>query len=77
MGFCLSPVHGLYCQAQRLANMFTEYLRFAGILREQILAALDRNVRAPVVVRGLHAARGLDAARAICEAVLRNRMRIK
>ena len=26
MGFCLSPVRGLYCQAQRLANMFTEYL---------------------------------------------------
>ena len=27
MGFCLSPVRGFYCQAQRLANVFTEYLR--------------------------------------------------
>jgi CubicO group peptidase (beta-lactamase class C family) len=26
MGFCLSPVHGLHCQAQRLAKVVTEYL---------------------------------------------------
>ena len=27
MGFGLSPVRGFYCQAQRLANVFTEYLQ--------------------------------------------------
>jgi len=27
MGLGLSPVRGFYCQAQRLANVFTEYLQ--------------------------------------------------
>ena len=31
MGFGLSPVRGFYCQAQRLANVFTEYLRRNGV----------------------------------------------
>ena len=43
MGFGLSPVRGFYCQAQRLANVFTEYLRLARILWDQILVALAGN----------------------------------
>ena len=31
MGLGLSPVRGFYCQAQRLANVFTEYLRRNGV----------------------------------------------
>jgi len=37
MGFCLSPVHGLYCQAQRLAKVTTEYLRVCFFLWSPVL----------------------------------------
>jgi len=40
MGFCLSPVRGFYCQAQRLANVFTEYLPLTMFQANLIVAML-------------------------------------